>query len=51
VEKIIFSIFAIIVLGIVFVYFFMPGTMFGFVQKMERYSLKYYRFQNPGQKQ
>jgi len=35
-EKIIFSIFAIIVLAIVSVYFFMPGTMFGFIQKMER---------------
>jgi abhydrolase domain-containing protein 6 len=35
-KKIIFSIFVIIVLSFVSVYFFMPGILFGLVQKIER---------------
>jgi abhydrolase domain-containing protein 6 len=35
-KKIIFSIFVISVLGFASVYFFMPGTMFGLIQKIER---------------
>ncbi len=35
-KKIVFSIFIIILLGFLSVYFFMPGTMFGLIQKIER---------------
>ncbi|MCP3901712.1 MAG: hypothetical protein GY707_18540 [Desulfobacteraceae bacterium] len=35
-KKIILSIFVIFLLGITSVYFFMPGTMFGFLRKIER---------------
>lgn len=35
-KKILLSIFAIIIIGLVIIYFFMPGTMFGIVKKVER---------------
>ena len=35
-KKILLSIFAIIIIGLVIIYFFMPGTMFGIVKKLER---------------
>ena len=35
-KKILLSVFAVIVIGVVIVYFFMPGIMFGIVQKIER---------------
>jgi abhydrolase domain-containing protein 6 len=35
-KKILLSIVAIIIIGLVIIYFFMPGTMFGIVKKLER---------------
>jgi len=35
-KKILLSIFAIVIIGLVIIYFFMPGTMFGIVKKLER---------------